>query len=58
MEASLEPLWPGSMKTTMPAILEGTAFALGVIAVDAAASAPTTNLIPTRLLTRRSTAQR
>jgi hypothetical protein len=42
----------------MPAMLDGTAVAVGMIAVEAATSAPTINLIPTRLLSRRSTAQR
>jgi len=46
------------MKTTMPAMLDGTAVAVGMIAAEAATSATITNLIPTRLLTRRSTAQR
>jgi hypothetical protein len=37
--------------------LDGSAVAVGMIAVEAATSAPTANLIPTRLLSRRSTAQ-
>jgi hypothetical protein len=46
------------MKTTMPAMLEGVAVAVGMIIVEAAISTPTTVLMPTRLLTRWSTAQR
>lgn len=58
MDASLAPLWPGSMKTTMPAMLDGVAVAVGTIRVDAATSMLIPVLIPTRLLTRWSTAQR
>ena len=36
MDASLEPLWPGSMKTTMPAMLDGAAVAVGSDRVEAA----------------------
>ncbi len=41
MDASLAPLWPGSMNTTMPAMLEGAAVAIGMVgmvAVEAATS--------------------
>jgi hypothetical protein len=45
------------MKTTMPAMLEGAAIAFGMTMADAATIMQMIVLKPTRLLTRRSTAQ-
>ncbi|COX47283.1 Uncharacterised protein [Mycobacterium tuberculosis] len=54
----MAPLCPGSMKTTMPAMLAGVALADEMIGVAAATSTPTIMANPTRGPTRRSTAQR
>jgi len=47
MEESLEPLWPGSRNTIMPAMLAGAADA-GLASVEAATSRQVASAAPTR----------